>query len=437
LVFRRTGGVIRAYFRYTQADGTRYALPLGHYDEDGRNGLSLGEARSKAAELSKLYVSGVKDLRGHLEAEEAAHQAAQDARRAAEDAALAERQARKQLTLIALCQAYADTLERRGKNKSAGTARSVFKVHVLDKHKALAEKPAKDITAHEIATIVRSVRDTGKERTAGVLRSYLRAAYAMAIRAPFDSSVPADLIAFGVELNPIDAIPTIPVKARHRTLSCDELHTYLSSLTDALPDQALRLALYAGGQRMSQLLRARVADYDAETQVLRLWDGKGKRREPREHLLPLGPTAANLVARLIQRAKAKAKLYAEGRERATEANPSLWLSTAGTTMSDATPGKRLADIAAALQVEAFDLRDIRRTAETMLAGMGISRETRAQLLSHGLSGVQSVHYDRYSYTEEKRAALIAWEERLMAIEKGSTAEQHKKQEARAVAAMST
>jgi hypothetical protein len=56
----------------------------------------------------------------------------------------------------------------------------------------------------------------------------------------------------------------------------------------------------------------------------------------------------------------------------------------------------------------------------MLAGMGISRDTRAQLLSHGLSGVQAAHYDRHSYTDEKRAALVAWEQRLDDISTGKT-----------------
>jgi len=66
--------------------------------------------------------------------------------------------------------------------------------------------------------------------------------------------------------------------------------------------------------------------------------------------------------------------------------------------------------------EPFDLRDVRRTVETMLASMGLSRDTRAQLLSHGISGVQAAHYDRHGYTDEKRAALVAWEARLEEIE---------------------
>ena len=51
----------------------------------------------------------------------------------------------------------------------------------------------------------------------------------------------------------------------------------------------------------------------------------------------------------------------------------------------------------------------------MLAGMGISRETRAQLLSHGLGGVQVIHYDRHDYTDEKRSALRAWEDRIASL----------------------
>ncbi len=90
-------------------------------------------------------------------------------------------------------------------------------------------------------------------------------------------------------------------------------------------------------------------------------------------------------------------------------------------MAQETPGKRAAEIAASMGGESFDLRDIRRTCETMLAGMGISRDTRAQLLSHGLSGVQAMHYDKHSYTGEKRAALVAWEARLDEIRTGNKA----------------
>jgi integrase len=165
----------------------------------------------------------------------------------------------------------------------------------------------------------------------------------------------------------------------------------------------LRLALYAGGQRMRQLLRATVADWDGER--LRLFDTKGRRQAPRAHLLPLGPEAADIVERLAAQAK----------ERGTQ----LLYSTHGTKpLSDFTLSKRVNEISAAMGGEAFDLRDIRRTAETMLAAMGVNRDIRAQLLSHGISGVQAMHYDRHDYIKEKADALAKWEKRLAEIEKG-------------------
>ena len=90
-------------------------------------------------------------------------------------------------------------------------------------------------------------------------------------------------------------------------------------------------------------------------------------------------------------------------------------------MTETTRGKRAAEISASMGGESFDLRDIRRTVETMLAGLRISKDIRAQLLSHGISGVQAAHYDRHEYIDEKRVALVAWEARLDAIQRAENA----------------
>ena len=58
--------------------------------------------------------------------------------------------------------------------------------------------------------------------------------------------------------------------------------------------------------------------------------------------------------------------------------------------------------------EGFELRDLRRTCETMMAALRISSDIRAQIQSHGLGGVQARHYDRHNYMEEKRDALEKW-----------------------------
>ena len=71
--------------------------------------------------------------------------------------------------------------------------------------------------------------------------------------------------------------------------------------------------------------------------------------------------------------------------------------------------------------ESFQLRDVRRTAETMLASLGVSSDVRAHLQSHGLGGVQQRHYDRHEYMLEKRKALENWWRYLERLKAGNSA----------------
>ena len=153
----------------------------------------------------------------------------------------------------------------------------------------LADKTATSITAHDIAALIRQTREKGKERTAGILGSTISAAYNCGRRAPFDTELPSTFIKFNITNNPVDVIPTIAIRAGNRTLTKDELKMYKAALGDSTIDMALKLALFAGGQRMAELLRAEITDWNADTKTLRLLDPKGKRRTPREHLLPIGP----------------------------------------------------------------------------------------------------------------------------------------------------
>jgi hypothetical protein len=63
------------------------------------------------------------------------------------------------------------------------------------------------------------------------------------------------------------------------------------------------------------------------------------------------------------------------------------------------------ETAGELEKGPFNVGDLRRTVETRLAALGVSKEIRAQLQSHGLGGVQARHYDQHEYMSEKRAAL--------------------------------
>lgn len=319
------------------------------------------------------------------------------AKRAAKEEAKASakmEEVRKTFTLKKLCLAYVEQLNAQGKIKSARDARSAFNVHVFQAWPDYSELAASDVTSQQIADIVRKVFDSGKTRSAGILRSYLTTAYNMARRAPFDPTLSGSLSAFNIITNPSEILPSIPVNRGERTLNADELKAYIKALGDDMSSLVLKVALYSGGQRIAQLARAKVLDYDRDQSILRLWDKKGKRTAAREHLLPLGPVAAEIVTTLVNaRSEETARIF---------------------TVAGQAVGMRAAEAAETMGTT-FTLRDIRRTCETMLASLKVSKDVRAQLLSHGISGVQAAHYDRYDYIDEKRQALRLWEQRLSEI----------------------
>lgn len=64
--------------------------------------------------------------------------------------------------------------------------------------------------------------------------------------------------------------------------------------------------------------------------------------------------------------------------------------------------------------EHYTPHDLRRTCRTRLAEIGIDDVVAEKVLGHQLQGILKV-YNRHSYDTEKRAALVAWENRLRRI----------------------
>ena len=79
----------------------------------------------------------------------------------------------------------------------------------------------------------------------------------------------------------------------------------------------------------------------------------------------------------------------------------------------ANPQKAIGRIRAVTGIE-FRGHDLRRTAASMMTGMGIPTLTVSKILNHIEPGVTAV-YDRHSYEKEKRDALDQWSKRLMLL----------------------
>lgn len=153
--------------------------------------------------------------------------------------------------------------------------------------------------------LLSKVIDAGKGRTAAKCRSYLRAAYSLAIRSRTDPKVPLGMRAFGITANPIAGIDALAAynRTRQRALSGPELAAFLKQL-ETLPAgaqrDALKLCLLLGGQRPVQLLRVRPADIDIAASTLTIYDAKGKRRQPRMHVVPLTAEASAILERRLR-----------------------------------------------------------------------------------------------------------------------------------------
>ena len=389
-------------------------MPIGSYDRKGERGKTLLQARDQAQEWSLLMRSGVADLHGQFEDQERDRQrlraeAAAEATRLAQEA--------KSSSLRQLLDAYANHLERSGK-QAAADVRRIFQLHVYSVAPDLVERKAASIPVDDFVVLLARLTEAGKGRTAGKLRSYLRAAYSLAMRAKTDPDAPLVMRTFGISTNPIASIGALSRynRIRTRSLNAEELSQFLRRL-QALPETPKRdlvlLCLLLGGQRPSQLLRVRLVDLDLTAGTITLYDPKGARTQPRTHVLPVPHVAELTLQRLAERAIA---FPANGDSR----SPLLVTNDGQRGLRVETVSALVTELASEMLAtkdlrEKFEMRDLRRTCETMLAALGVSSDIRAQLQSHGLGGVQARHYDRHNYMAEKRSALEAWDQHLQAL----------------------
>lgn len=69
------------------------------------------------------------------------------------------------------------------------------------------------------------------------------------------------------------------------------------------------------------------------------------------------------------------------------------------------------------ELDAFTVHDLRRTARTLLASLGVSSEVAERCLNHKLRGVEGT-YNRHDYFEERRQALTLLASLVVCLERG-------------------
>ena len=384
----------RLYYRYRDSAGRYDDLPIGTFDEKGKRGLTLELARKRVGELRTRYLSGERDLRAALDSDERERQRQHEV----EERAAAVAATKATATLEALLSGYVAQLRRDGKPSAREVERTLHN-HVKEAWKKLWRAPAEEVSTDDLLAVVARVANAGKLREAAKLRSYLKAAYAAAIRARQDARGLPALRDLKITHNPAGDLVTIDgaSQARERALSMAELRAYWRRIC-ALPDPAgalLRFHLLTGAQRIEQLGRLTLDDFDTDLESVRIRDGKGRRKVARIHDVPLIPVALEALRTMGQ-----------------GLGPYLFTVTAGASGAVYyTVQHRVRAVADAMEQAGelekgrFTVGDLRRTVETRLSAAGLQPHEMAQLQSHGLGGVQARHYNKHDYLQEKRAAL--------------------------------
>jgi len=373
---------------------------------------SRSQCREKYGAIGRVYRSGTTDLHTHFERErettERARQAeAEAARRAAEEA---QRGALRQLLA-----ARVTYLIRKGSTDTAKDKESMFRRHVPED---LKDRKATDLGTTDFKLVIGKLVETGHGRGAAKLRTALRAAYQLAVDSGTDPDVPDEFGRFGITTNPVASVSARSLakynQARERTLSATELTALLKRVDtlDQVPQrEALKVCLYLGGQRRTQLLRAQVTDIDIDAGSITTYDRKGRRRTgPRRHMVPLIKEASVILEACLAEIKnILERRAAIGDHRqvpvfSTDDAAPMWRNTLSGLVKEISDNMVKEGEARA----PFQLRDIRRTAETILASLKVSKDVRPHLLSHGPGGVQNQHCDRHTYWPEKQHALKKW-----------------------------
>lgn len=206
-----------------------------------------------------------------------------------------------------------------------------------------------------------------------------------------------------IDVSPVQGM-SAPAKERprDRVLTDEELsRVWNASGTLGFPFGPLFRLLILTGQRRGEVSGMRWSEIDLSA---RTWSLPGNRtKNGRAHIVPLSDDAAKILRGLPRFLKSDFVFTTTGRSAVSGFGK----------LKD-----RLDDEA---DVHDWILHDLRRTAASRMAHLGVAPHVVEKILNHSsgiISGVAAV-YNRYGYEDEKRAALTEWAAFLREISSGN------------------
>ena len=245
-----------------------------------------------------------------------------------------------------------------------------------------------DLHRRDVHRVLDKILDRGAPQSAGKAFGDLRA-----------------MLRWALERGYLDHDPTLGMKGkkpkpRERFLTEDEIAVLWKAWPKVLPAQvamALKLALVTG-QRIGEVTGITLDEIDFAKAVWNL--PKERTKNGSAHTVPLSNMALDLIAEA----------------RKTEVNGRLF------RLNTQRLGNLLNQKRARLPVRDWSAHDLRRTACTHLAEMGVSPLVIGACVNHRSqtkSGITLGTYVRYDFSAEKRDALTLWANRVEGIVRGA------------------
>ena len=316
--------------------------------------------------------------------------------------------ARKAERLAETVQDLADEyLERhaRPNKRSAAEDERILRHDVLPNW---GRRKAKDIIRRDVIALLDEIVERGAPIQANRTLALLRKMFNFAVQRDILGSTPVTLVkAPGKE------------RQRERVLSQNEIRAFWTGLDTADMTDEIRIALrlmLATAQRKSEVAGARLDEFDLDH---KMWTIPAERsKNGKSHRIPLARMAVELIEQAVALAKSKAEARAERQGHRSEVVELEWLFPSrygyGRPLASGSINHALLNALLDMDIEHTTPHDLRRSAASGMASLGISRLVIGKILNHSESSITAV-YDRYGYDDEKRHALEAWAAHLGGI----------------------